>query len=92
MINKYCEVVDPDCLIEQLKNLKSIGIDGVMVDCWWGIVEPHAPQQYNWKGYTRLFDIVRDLKLKLKVTFFFLFSLPLITYNDLDIRVFHLFL
>ncbi|XP_042389004.1 beta-amylase 2, chloroplastic-like isoform X1 [Zingiber officinale] len=71
VINKYCEVVDPDCLVQQLKNLKSIGIDGVMVDCWWGIVEPHVPQQYNWKGYIRLFEIVRDLKLKLKVVMSF---------------------
>lgn len=56
--------------MEQLKKLKSIGVDGVMVECWWGIVEAHIPQQYNWKGYMHLFQIVRDTKLKLQVNFF----------------------
>jgi len=61
------ELVDPDGLIEQLKVLKSINVDGVMVDCWWGIVEAHTPEHYDWNGYKRLFQIVRDLGLKLQV-------------------------
>ena len=62
-----CELVNPDDLINHLKILKSIKVDGVMVDCWWGIVEAHVPQQYNWNGYKRLFQIERDLDLKLQV-------------------------
>ncbi|KAM2276623.1 hypothetical protein ACFXTI_035031 [Malus domestica] len=27
-----------------------------VVDCWWGIVEGHAPQEYDWNGYKRLFS------------------------------------
>ncbi|KAK6142809.1 hypothetical protein DH2020_023157 [Rehmannia glutinosa] len=61
-----CELVDPDGLVKQLKILKSFNVDGVMVDCWWGVVEAHAPQEYNWNGYKRLFQIVRELKLKLQ--------------------------
>lgn len=64
-----CKLVDPGDLINQLRILKSINVDGVMVDCWWGIVEAHAPQEYNWNGYRRLFQIVRELKMKLQVTF-----------------------
>ncbi|XP_068645468.1 beta-amylase 2, chloroplastic isoform X2 [Aristolochia californica] len=71
VINMNCEMVDPDGLLEQLRTLKSINVDGVMVDCWWGIVEAHTPQQYNWSGYKRLFQIVRDLKLKLQVVMSF---------------------
>lgn len=63
-----CELVDPDGLVKQLKILKSIHVDGVVVDCWWGIVEAHTPQEYNWNGYKRLFQIVRELKMKLQVT------------------------
>ncbi|KAK1314113.1 Beta-amylase 7 [Acorus calamus] len=69
VINMKCELVDPDGLLKQLGVLKSINVDGVMVDCWWGIVEAHAPQKYNWNGYKRLFQIVRELKLKLQVYF-----------------------
>ncbi|XP_022757316.1 beta-amylase 7 isoform X3 [Durio zibethinus] len=71
VINIKCELVDPDGLLKQLRVLKSINVDGVMVDCWWGIVEAHAPQEYNWNGYRRLFQMVRELKLKLQVVMSF---------------------
>ncbi|XWS32187.1 hypothetical protein CRYUN_Cryun23aG0139100 [Craigia yunnanensis] len=71
VINLKCELVDPDSLLKQLRVLKSINVDGVMVDCWWGIVEAHAPQEYNWNGYRRLFQMVRELKLKLQVVMSF---------------------
>ncbi|KAJ6344159.1 hypothetical protein OIU76_005809 [Salix suchowensis] len=70
-INMKCELVDPDGLLKQLKVLKSANVDGVMVDCWWGIVEAHAPQEYNWNGYKRLFQMVHELKLKLQVVMSF---------------------
>lgn len=69
VINMKCELVDPDGLLKQLRVLKSVNVDGVTVDCWWGIVEGHAPLEYNWNGYRRLFQMVRDLKLKLQVSF-----------------------
>nr|XP_025696175.1 beta-amylase 7 isoform X3 [Arachis hypogaea] len=71
VINIKCELVDPDGLLKQLKVLKSINVDGVTVNCWWGIVEAHAPQEYNWNGYKRLFQMVHELKLKLQVVMSF---------------------
>ncbi|XP_059455788.1 beta-amylase 2, chloroplastic isoform X1 [Corylus avellana] len=71
IINMNCELVDPEGLLNQLRTLKSINVDGVMVDCWWGIVEADDPQVYNWSGYKRLFQIVRELKLKLQVVMSF---------------------
>ena len=61
------EVVEPEGLLDQLRTLKSVNVDGVMVDCWWGIVESHTPQVYNWSGYKKLFDMIRHLGLKLQV-------------------------
>ncbi|XWS35785.1 hypothetical protein CRYUN_Cryun20dG0025700 [Craigia yunnanensis] len=63
-----CELIDPKSLLDQLRILKSVNVDGVMIDCWWGIVETHTPQVYNWSGYKRLFQIVRDLGLKLQMS------------------------
>ncbi|KAK4803408.1 hypothetical protein SAY86_003225 [Trapa natans] len=71
VINMKCEVADPDGLLKQLRILKSINIDGVAVDCWWGIVEAHAPQEYNWSGYRRLFQMVHELNLKLRIVMSF---------------------
>lgn len=71
VINMNSELVEPEVLMDQLRVLKSVGVDGVMVDCWWGIVEAHSPQGYNWSGYKKLFQIVRDLNLKLQVVMSF---------------------
>ncbi|KAM1286682.1 hypothetical protein ACFX2J_000710 [Malus domestica] len=71
VINMNSELVEPEALRNQLQVLKSVGVDGVMVDCWWGIVEAHSPQGYNWSGYKKLFQIVRDLNLKLQVVMSF---------------------
>lgn len=71
VINMKCELVDLDGLLKQLRVLKSLHVDGVMVDCWWGIVEAHAPLEYNWNGYKKLFQMVRELKLKLQVVMSF---------------------
>nr|XP_048334059.1 beta-amylase 2, chloroplastic isoform X2 [Ziziphus jujuba var. spinosa] len=71
IINMNCELVNPEDIVNQLRILKSVNVDGVMVDCWWGIVEANAPQVYNWSGYRRLFQIVRDLNLKLQVVMSF---------------------
>eukprot|EP00252_Welwitschia_mirabilis_P015906 TRINITY_DN35296_c0_g1_i1.p1 TRINITY_DN35296_c0_g1~~TRINITY_DN35296_c0_g1_i1.p1 ORF type:complete len:548 (+),score=100.59 TRINITY_DN35296_c0_g1_i1:70-1713(+) len=67
IINEACELVDREGIEKDLRALKSADVDGVMVDCWWGIVEGDHPQKYNWSGYRQLFDIVRRAKLKLQV-------------------------
>ena len=68
VINMNSELVNSEGLVNQLRVLKSINVDGIMVDCWWGIMEAHSPQVYNWTGYRELFQIIRDLKLKLQVS------------------------
>ncbi|KQK02326.1 hypothetical protein BRADI_2g00824v3, partial [Brachypodium distachyon] len=71
VVNVSGEVADADELVGQLRVLKAAGVDGVMVDCWWGNVEAQRPQEYNWTGYKRLFQMIRELKLKLQVVMSF---------------------
>ncbi|XP_074382196.1 beta-amylase 7-like isoform X2 [Apium graveolens] len=71
VISMKCELVDSDSLLNQLRFLKAINVDGVVVNAWWGIVEAHGPQVYNWSGYKRLFQVVRELKLKVQVVMCF---------------------
>lgn len=82
-----CELVDPDGLLKQLRLLKSVNVDGVMVDCWWGIVEAHSPQEYNWNGYRRLFQMVHELKLKLQVELLSHVALTLLLSCFLSFRI-----
>ena len=39
----------------QLTVAKHIGVDGVSVDVWWGLVEKSADQQFNWQYYDDIF-------------------------------------
>lgn len=61
------KVAEPEKLKCGLDTLKAAGTDGVMVDCWWGIVEGKGPGQYDWSGYQELFNLVRKANLKLQV-------------------------
>ncbi|KAF4391979.1 hypothetical protein F8388_004308, partial [Cannabis sativa] len=45
--NEDCEPVDPDGLQKLLRVLKSVDVNGLFVDCWWGIVEEHVLEAYN---------------------------------------------
>lgn len=38
----------PQALNAGMRALRSAGVQGVMVDLWWGIVEAEGPEKYNW--------------------------------------------
>ncbi|CAJ1928793.1 unnamed protein product [Sphenostylis stenocarpa] len=54
-----------------LMALKSAGVEGVMVDAWWGLVEKVGPLKYNWEGYAELVQMVQRHGLKLQVVMSF---------------------
>ncbi|KAL8267757.1 hypothetical protein R6Q59_001555 [Mikania micrantha] len=55
----------------QLKQLQGAGVDGVMCDVWWGIVESKGPKEYDWSAYKTLFQLVQDCNLKMQVVMSF---------------------
>eukprot|EP00003_Mantamonas_plastica_P011673 TRINITY_DN2144_c0_g1_i1.p1 TRINITY_DN2144_c0_g1~~TRINITY_DN2144_c0_g1_i1.p1 ORF type:complete len:257 (+),score=27.80 TRINITY_DN2144_c0_g1_i1:58-771(+) len=54
---------NPDGLKNQLQQLKSGGVDGVMTDVWWGIVERAGPQQYDWGAYLDFVQMCQSIGL-----------------------------
>jgi hypothetical protein len=52
---------------DDLVKLAKVGVEGVMVDCWWGRVEAEVQGQYKWEGYKKLFSIVCSAGLQLHV-------------------------
>ncbi|TKW35150.1 hypothetical protein SEVIR_2G353000v4 [Setaria viridis] len=60
------ELEDAAGLRAQLRRLRAAGVDGVMVDVWWGIVEGAGPARYEWRAYRELFGIVQAEGLKLQ--------------------------
>ncbi|KAL6629769.1 hypothetical protein ACP70R_029534 [Stipagrostis hirtigluma subsp. patula] len=71
IINSHCQLVDPEAVRTELRRLKSLNVDGVVVDCWWGIVEAWTPRKYEWSGYRDLFGIIKEFKLKVQVVLSF---------------------
>lgn len=57
---------DGGLLSQQLGQLKQGGVDGVAVDCWWGVTEP-SPKQYKWGAYTELLGMVKSHGLKMQL-------------------------
>ncbi|KAJ4800552.1 Beta-amylase [Rhynchospora pubera] len=54
-----------------LMGLKKAGVEGVMVDVWWGLVEKDAPTVYNWNGYTELMEMAKQVGLKVQAVMSF---------------------
>ena len=54
-----------------LMALKSAGVEGIMVDVWWGIVERDGCGRYDWSGYADLFAMVRSHGLKIQAVMSF---------------------
>ncbi|KAF8780061.1 hypothetical protein HU200_001712 [Digitaria exilis] len=54
-----------------LAALKSAGVEGIMVDVWWGIAEAEGPGQYNFNGYMELMEMARKNGLKVQAVMSF---------------------
>jgi len=54
-----------------LHALKKVGVDGVMVDVWWGVVERHGPGKYDWTSYRKLLDLVKSNGLRVQAVMSF---------------------
>lgn len=54
-----------------LQALKSAGVEGVMLDVWWGLVERDGPGEYNFGGYAELLEMCRRHGLKVQAVMSF---------------------
>ncbi|KAL3498098.1 hypothetical protein ACH5RR_040830 [Cinchona calisaya] len=71
LINNFCQLMNAEGVKQELQSLKSLNVDGVVVDCWWGIIEGWSPQKYEWSGYRELFNIIKEFGMKLQVVMAF---------------------
>ncbi|KAJ6819109.1 beta-amylase 3, chloroplastic [Iris pallida] len=73
------DTVSPACggltrakaLNASLMALRSAGVEGVMVDVWWGLVERDGPMKYNWEAYVELVQMVERHGLKMQMVMSF---------------------
>lgn len=58
-------------LTASLRAFKLIGVHGIAVEVWWGIVERLSPSKYNWSLYEELFRLISEAGLKMHVALCF---------------------
>ncbi|KAJ3681784.1 hypothetical protein LUZ60_014357 [Juncus effusus] len=51
--------------------LRSAGVEGIMVDVWWGLVERDGPMRYDWEGYAELVRMAERNGLKMQMVMSF---------------------
>ncbi|KAL4027875.1 hypothetical protein IC575_011065 [Cucumis melo] len=51
--------------------MKGAGVEGVMVDVWWGLVEKERPGEYNFGGYEHLLGMAAKYGLKVQAVMSF---------------------
>ncbi|KAG6528148.1 beta-amylase 1, chloroplastic-like [Zingiber officinale] len=54
-----------------LMALKNAGVEGVMVDVWWGMVEKERPGEYDWRGYDEFMEMASRIGLKVQAVMSF---------------------
>ncbi|KAL4564822.1 hypothetical protein LXL04_028894 [Taraxacum kok-saghyz] len=54
-----------------LRALKLLGVEGVELPIWWGVVEKEAMGKYEWSGYRTLVEMIQKAGLKLHVSLCF---------------------
>ncbi|KAF3508359.1 hypothetical protein F2Q69_00004231 [Brassica cretica] len=54
-----------------LQALRSGGVERIMIDVWWGLVEREAPGGYNWGGYEEVLQMARKVGLKVQAVMSF---------------------
>lgn len=57
---------NPDQIRQRLQKMKDGGVDGIMVDVWWGLVERDTPKKYNWSPYLQLVQMVDQIGIKIQ--------------------------
>jgi len=65
-VNLDGKLADPERLTAQLRLLRDAGVDGFMVDFWWGITEPHAGR-YRFDPYMKLISLAKQFRFKVQV-------------------------
>ncbi|KAI4303935.1 hypothetical protein MLD38_039512 [Melastoma candidum] len=54
-----------------MRALRSAGVEGIMVDVWWGLVERDEAGRYEWGGYEELLDMAAKNGLKVQAVMSF---------------------
>ncbi|KAK6947954.1 Glycoside hydrolase, family 14 [Dillenia turbinata] len=58
-------------MAQSFRALSAAGVEGVIMEVWWGLVERDKPRVYNWQGYFDLVLLARRCGLKIRAVMAF---------------------
>lgn len=70
-VKKRGELKRKKTIDASMSALRSAGVEGVMMDVWWGLVEREGPGEYEWTAYVELMNMARKHKLKVQAVMSF---------------------
>lgn len=70
-IGRDGRVARPKAMMFSLKALATAGVEGVVIEIWWGLVEKKKPRVYDWRGYEELVAMACKCGLKVRVVLAF---------------------
>ena len=69
------EVADWNLFRRQLEESKKMGIDGISVDVWWGMVEKDGDNIFHWEYYQKIFSEIISNGLEI---------IPILSFHSFD--------
>ncbi|CAK8579379.1 unnamed protein product [Lathyrus sativus] len=70
-VGREGKVWRPKAMMLSLKALAAAGVEGVVVEIWWGVVERNEPRVYDWRGYRELVMMACMCGLKVRAVLAF---------------------
>ncbi|KAG4999089.1 hypothetical protein AAZX31_08G025400 [Glycine max] len=70
-IGRDGRVARPKAMMFSLKALATAGVEGVVIEIWWGLVEKKKPRVYDWRGYEELVAMACKCGLKVRAVLAF---------------------
>ncbi|XP_045822751.1 beta-amylase 3, chloroplastic-like [Trifolium pratense] len=70
-VGKEGKIWRPKAMMLSLKALAAAGVEGVVVEIWWGVVERNEPRVYDWRGYRELVMMACMCGLKVRAVLAF---------------------
>ncbi|XP_059662183.1 beta-amylase 1, chloroplastic-like [Cornus florida] len=58
-------------MAQSFRALVAAGVEGVVMEVWWGLVERDAPRVYDWQGYVEIVSLARRCGLKVRAVMAF---------------------
>ncbi|KAJ1438051.1 Glycoside hydrolase, family 14 [Sesbania bispinosa] len=70
-VGREGKVWRPKAMMLSLRALAAAGVEGVVVEIWWGLVERNGPKVYDWRGYRELVMMACMCGLKVRAVLAF---------------------